>query len=100
MSNHTNKRIRLHGLRQSTVGHTSIGLWRHPDSRAHEYKDLNYWIETAQILERALADLSPEVRARVLAHAHAQGYSADPAARGRSPVTCAVRSGRAAKATW
>lgn len=56
MSNHTNKRIRLHGLRQSTVGHTSIGLWRHPDSRAHEYKDLNYWIETAQILERGTFD--------------------------------------------
>lgn len=53
-SNH--KRIRLHGLRQSTVGHTAIGLWRHPDSRAHEYKNLNYWIETAQILERGTFD--------------------------------------------
>jgi FMN-dependent oxidoreductase (nitrilotriacetate monooxygenase family) len=51
-----NDRIRLHGLRQSTVGHTAIGLWRHPDSRAHEYKDLNYWIETAQILERGTFD--------------------------------------------
>jgi len=50
------KRIRLHGLRQSTVGHTSIGLWRHPDSRAHEYKRLDYWIETAQILERGRFD--------------------------------------------
>lgn len=52
----TKKRIRLHGLRQSTVGHTAIGLWRHPDSRAHEYKNLNYWIETAQILERGTFD--------------------------------------------
>ena len=52
----TQQRIRLHGLRQSTVGHTAIGLWRHPDSRAHEYKDLNYWIETAQILERGTFD--------------------------------------------
>jgi long-chain alkane monooxygenase len=52
----TTQRIRLHGLRQSTVGHTAIGLWRHPDSRAHEYKNLNYWIETAQLLERGTFD--------------------------------------------
>lgn len=52
----TNQRIRLHGLRQSTVGHTAIGLWRHPESRAHEYKDINYWIETAQLLERGTFD--------------------------------------------
>ncbi|GAA1019809.1 N5,N10-methylene tetrahydromethanopterin reductase [Acrocarpospora pleiomorpha] len=46
------KRIRLHGLRQSTVGHTAIGLWRHPDSQAHRYRELDYWVETARILER------------------------------------------------
>jgi FMN-dependent oxidoreductase (nitrilotriacetate monooxygenase family) len=49
-------RIRLHALRQSTVGHTAIGLWRHPDSRAHEYRELDYWIETARILERGCFD--------------------------------------------
>ncbi|GLY07354.1 LLM class flavin-dependent oxidoreductase [Actinoplanes sp. NBRC 101535] len=48
--------IRLNGLRQSTVGHTAIGLWRHPDSQAHRYRDLPYWVETAQILERGRFD--------------------------------------------
>lgn len=50
------RRIRLHGLRQNTVGHTAIGLWRHPDSRAHEYRTLSHWVETAQILERGRFD--------------------------------------------
>lgn len=50
------RRIRLHGLRQSTVGHTAIGLWRHPDSRAHEYRTLRHWIEVAQTLERGRFD--------------------------------------------
>ncbi|MBT0769996.1 LLM class flavin-dependent oxidoreductase [Kineosporia sp. J2-2] len=45
-------RMRLNGLRQNTVGHTAMGLWRHPDSRAHEYRTLRHWVETAQILER------------------------------------------------
>lgn len=50
------ERIRLHGLRQSTVGHTAVGLWRHPDSRAHEYRTLRHWVQTAQILERGRFD--------------------------------------------
>ncbi|GAA3640202.1 LLM class flavin-dependent oxidoreductase [Kineosporia mesophila] len=44
-------RMRLNGLRQNTVGHTAMGLWRHPDSRAHEYRTVRHWVETAQILE-------------------------------------------------
>jgi FMN-dependent oxidoreductase (nitrilotriacetate monooxygenase family) len=50
------RRILLHGLRQSTVGHTAVGLWRHPDSRAHEYRELGFWVETARILERGKFD--------------------------------------------
>ncbi|MGW1325290.1 LLM class flavin-dependent oxidoreductase [Streptomyces antibioticus] len=50
------RRIRLNGLRQSTVGHTAMGLWRHPDSQAHRYRDLDHWIETARILERGRFD--------------------------------------------
>lgn len=49
-------RIRLHALRQNTVGHTAAGLWRHPDSEAHRYRELGHWIETAQILERGRFD--------------------------------------------
>jgi long-chain alkane monooxygenase len=52
----SDNRIRLNGLRQSTVGHTAIGLWRHPDSQAHRYRDLDYWLETARILERGRFD--------------------------------------------
>lgn len=50
------KRIRLNGLRQNTVGHTAAGLWRHPLSEAHRYRELAHWLETAQILERGLFD--------------------------------------------
>lgn len=50
------KRIHLNGLRQNTVGHTAAGLWRHPDSQAHRYKDIDHWIETARILEAGLFD--------------------------------------------
>ena len=28
------------------------GLWRHPQDRSVEYKDLEYWTDLAQILER------------------------------------------------
>jgi FMN-dependent oxidoreductase (nitrilotriacetate monooxygenase family) len=52
----TRQRIRLHALRQCTVGHTAIGLWRHPDSRAHEYRELAHWLQTASILERGRFD--------------------------------------------
>ncbi|MFD7133050.1 LLM class flavin-dependent oxidoreductase [Streptomyces sp. NPDC059894] len=52
----TDRRIRLNALRQSTVGHTAAGLWRHPDSQAHRYRDLDHWTETARILERGRFD--------------------------------------------
>jgi long-chain alkane monooxygenase len=50
------RRIHLHGLRQSTVGHTAVGLWRHPDSQAHRYRELDFWLQTARILERGRFD--------------------------------------------
>jgi len=50
------KRIRLHALRQCTVGHTAAGLWRHPDSRAHEYREISHWLQTASVLERGRFD--------------------------------------------
>jgi FMN-dependent oxidoreductase (nitrilotriacetate monooxygenase family) len=49
-------RIHLHALRQNTVGHTAAGLWRHPDSRAHEYRTLAHWVETARIAEAGRFD--------------------------------------------
>jgi len=50
------KRIHLFALKQSTVGHTAIGLWRHPASQAARYKELDYWTATARTLERGLFD--------------------------------------------
>jgi FMN-dependent oxidoreductase (nitrilotriacetate monooxygenase family) len=50
------KRIRLYGLKQSTVGHTAIGLWRHPECQAHRYTDLEYWTSTARTLEKGCFD--------------------------------------------
>ncbi|MEU5096765.1 LLM class flavin-dependent oxidoreductase [Streptomyces sp. NPDC020996] len=50
------RRIRLNALRQSTVGHTAAGLWRHPDSQAHRYRELDHWTETARILEHGRFD--------------------------------------------
>jgi hypothetical protein len=28
-----------------------IGLWRHPENQTHRYKDINYWIELAKLLD-------------------------------------------------
>lgn len=49
-------RIIFYALRQNTVGHTAAGLWKHPDSEAHKYRSLDYWIETAQLAERGCFD--------------------------------------------
>ncbi|WP_211225880.1 LLM class flavin-dependent oxidoreductase [Nocardioides alkalitolerans] len=35
-----------------TPSHISHGMWRHPESRAVEYNDLEFWIELAQLAER------------------------------------------------
>jgi long-chain alkane monooxygenase len=50
------KRIHLNAFKMAGVGHTAIGLWRHPDNQASRYKDLDYWIETAKTLERGKFD--------------------------------------------
>ena len=50
------KRIHLDAFKIAGVGHTAIGLWRHPDSQAHRYKDLAYWLETARTLEKGCFD--------------------------------------------
>jgi FMN-dependent oxidoreductase (nitrilotriacetate monooxygenase family) len=38
------------------VTHQSPGLWRHPADRAHRYKDLDYWLDLARLLERGRFD--------------------------------------------
>jgi FMN-dependent oxidoreductase (nitrilotriacetate monooxygenase family) len=46
----------LNGFKQPTVGHTAVGLWRHPQAQAHRYKEISYWMETARLLELANFD--------------------------------------------
>jgi FMN-dependent oxidoreductase (nitrilotriacetate monooxygenase family) len=50
------KEIILNGFEMNTVGHINHGIWAHPENRRHQYTDIDYWIETAQLLERGLFD--------------------------------------------
>lgn len=50
------RRIRLNAFDMNCVAHQSPGLWRHPDDRAARYKDLSYWTDLAQLLERGRFD--------------------------------------------
>lgn len=50
------KRIILNAFDMTTTTHQSSGTWRHPASQAHGYKDLEYWTDLAQTLERGRFD--------------------------------------------
>ncbi len=50
------RQIRLNGFIGFSPVHLSPGLWAHPRSRGAEYKDLDYWVELAKILERGKFD--------------------------------------------
>ncbi|MFV4888957.1 5,10-methylene tetrahydromethanopterin reductase [Acinetobacter baumannii] len=46
------KKISFNAFEMNSIAHQSPGLWRHPQDRSVEYKDLEYWTDLAQILER------------------------------------------------
>jgi alkanesulfonate monooxygenase len=46
------KQIIFNAFEMNCVGHQSPGLWKHPRDRSWQYKDLNYWIDLAQKLEK------------------------------------------------
>lgn len=46
------KRIYLNAFEMNTPGHQSPGLWKHPKDQSHRYKDSEYWIELAKLLEK------------------------------------------------
>lgn len=46
----------LNAFDMTCVGHQAPGLWRHPDSQAHRYTDLEYWTSLARTLERGTFD--------------------------------------------
>lgn len=50
------KRIFLNAFDMNTPGHQSPGLWRHPEDQSHTYKDSEYWIELAKVLEKGRFD--------------------------------------------
>lgn len=50
------KQIRFNAFEMNCVAHQSPGLWRHPDDRSTEYKNLKYWTDLAKILERGKFD--------------------------------------------
>jgi FMN-dependent oxidoreductase (nitrilotriacetate monooxygenase family) len=50
------REIRFNAFDMNCVGHQSPGLWAHPRDRSWQYKDLEYWTELAQILERGRFD--------------------------------------------
>ncbi|HCI7191472.1 TPA: LLM class flavin-dependent oxidoreductase [Acinetobacter baumannii] len=50
------KRISFNAFEMNCIAHQSPGLWRYPQDRSVEYKDLEYWADLAQILERGFFD--------------------------------------------
>lgn len=50
------KKISFNAFEMNCIAHQSPGLWRHPQDRSVEYKDLEYRTDLAQILERGFFD--------------------------------------------
>ncbi|MDX1891302.1 LLM class flavin-dependent oxidoreductase [Mycolicibacterium sp. 050158] len=50
------RQIVLNAFDMNCVTHIVAGTWRHPESQAARYKDLEYWLELAKLLERGLFD--------------------------------------------
>jgi FMN-dependent oxidoreductase (nitrilotriacetate monooxygenase family) len=46
------KKFYFNAFEMNCVGHQSPGLWAHPRDRSWQYKDLEYWTELAQKLEK------------------------------------------------
>jgi long-chain alkane monooxygenase len=52
----SDRRILVNAFDMNCPTHLVAGTWKHPDSQAWRYKDLAYWTELAQLLERGLFD--------------------------------------------
>lgn len=50
------KRIYLNAFEMNTPGHQSPGLWTHPEDQSYRYKDSEYWMELAKLLEKGRFD--------------------------------------------
>ncbi|KAF7535730.1 hypothetical protein G7054_g5117 [Neopestalotiopsis clavispora] len=47
------KQIILNAFVMNTPGHLSPGQWRHPRNKTSQYKKLSFWVELAQLLDKA-----------------------------------------------
>ncbi|MCV7424068.1 LLM class flavin-dependent oxidoreductase [Mycobacterium yunnanensis] len=50
------RQITLNAFDMNCVSHIVAGTWRHPESQAARYKDVDYWLDLARLLERGLFD--------------------------------------------
>lgn len=50
------RQISFNAFEMNCIAHQSPGLWRHPQDRSVEYKDLEYWTDLAKILEKGYFD--------------------------------------------
>ena len=50
------KQIRLNAFDMNCIAHQSSGMWTHPRDRSWTYKDLDYWVDLARLLERGKFD--------------------------------------------
>ena len=51
------KQIHLNGFTQCCANHHSEGQWKHPqDGTSRGYRDVRYWVELAQLLEKGCFD--------------------------------------------
>jgi FMN-dependent oxidoreductase (nitrilotriacetate monooxygenase family) len=48
--------IRFNAFDMHCVAHQSPGLWKHPEDQSWRYKDVRYWTELAELLERGRFD--------------------------------------------
>ncbi|WP_279588290.1 LLM class flavin-dependent oxidoreductase [Salinibacterium sp. ZJ77] len=56
MTENLPRQIRFNAFDMNCVAHQSSGMWRHPDDRSDTYKDIEYWTNLAQLLERGTFD--------------------------------------------
>jgi alkanesulfonate monooxygenase SsuD/methylene tetrahydromethanopterin reductase-like flavin-dependent oxidoreductase (luciferase family) len=51
------KPIHMNAFTQCSICHHSKGQWKHPlDGSSHGYKDVDYWVDLARLLERGCFD--------------------------------------------
>ncbi|XID90901.1 LLM class flavin-dependent oxidoreductase [Paenibacillaceae bacterium WGS1546] len=50
------KKIILNAFDMNTTSQTGHGLWKHPEDQRYRYKDIDYWVEVARLLEQGKFD--------------------------------------------